>query len=199
MFLTETSTRHSLLKKHKHFRAKGPGLMQSNTSKLIAETNANPVDVDTYDPAPIRIEDDEDDDAVNLADIPVARTRQRTKRRRSRLVTDDDDVTEASGEDDAVSAIGVDSDADQPQAKRLREEKAAANHDDGNDDDKKKLAMDVTYEGFAIYGRVLCLVVKKKESNRPLQASHGDRDIGGQARMENWITSTQMPVGEDAT
>ena len=58
-------------------------------------------------------------------------------------------------------------------------------------DDKKKLAMQTTYDGFSIYGRVLCLVIKRKDKK-------GKNPIvnGGQAMMEDWISSTQMPPEE---
>ncbi|PTB68244.1 hypothetical protein BBK36DRAFT_1115017 [Trichoderma citrinoviride] len=191
VFLMETDTRHSLLSKHKFFREKGPSALQSNASKLIAETNANPIDVDASDFAPIRIEEDSDNEGVTLSDIPSANTRRQAKRQRSNTLEygDDDEFEDAS--DDADSVVDVDSDGHQPLPKRARGlENPPAEPDE--DDYKKKLAMDVSYEGFAIYGRVLCLVVKKKES-KPQQA------LGGQAKMENWITSTQIPVGEEAS
>lgn len=62
-------------------------------------------------------------------------------------------------------------------------------------DDKKKMAMDVSYDGFAIWGRVLCLIVKKRET----QGGKGnEKELGaGKAMMENWIASTQAPAGEE--
>src|SRR5271156_2518737 len=42
IFLTETSTRHSLLTKHKHFREKGKDGLKSNSDKLTgAEATSN--------------------------------------------------------------------------------------------------------------------------------------------------------------
>ncbi|KAH6609233.1 hypothetical protein Trco_002579 [Trichoderma cornu-damae] len=195
VFLTETSTRHSLLTKHKFFRQGAPSAMQSNASKLIAETNATPVDVDVHDFAPIRIEEDSGDEGAALSDIPPANPRRRAKRQRS-----DTAESDASGNfedaDDGSSASVTDVDSDshhQPLPKRPRGPTKPPAGPDGqfHDDYKKKLAMDVSYEGFAIYGRVLCLIVKKREAKT-------QQTLGGQARMENWITSTQIPVGEDA-
>ncbi|KAL6904593.1 hypothetical protein GGI43DRAFT_397636 [Trichoderma evansii] len=198
MFLMETSTRHSLLSKHKYFHDKGPSTIQSNASKLIAETNSSPIDVDASDFAPIRIEEDSDNEGIALGDIPSANTRRQAKRQRSKTVEDEDDedglfVSSDNEDDDDASVIDVDSDTRRP--KRLRGPmKPPASESEGqfHDDHKKKLAMDVSYEGFAIYGRVLCLIVKKKE------AKTAQQNLGGQAKMENWITSTQIPVGEDA-
>lgn len=101
-----------------------------------------------------------------------------------------------------------------PAAKRRRGD---ASEHEGPRDDKKKLAMDISYEGFAIYGRVLCLVVKRREdigggkgkgiagttgragassSTTPGWDGRGGRGGGEGGRagmMENWITSTQLP------
>lgn len=204
MFLMETSTRHSLLSKHKFFHDKTPSAIRSNASKLIAETNSSPIDVDASDFAPIRIEEDSDNEGIALSDIPSANTRRQAKRQRSNTVEDnededDDDEIEGSedgdGDGDGGDASVIDVDSDSRRPKRLRGPvKPPASESEGqfHDDYKKKLAMDVSYEGFAIYGRVLCLIVKKKEARTAQQ------NLGGQAKMENWITSTQIPVGEDA-
>ncbi|KAL7926841.1 hypothetical protein ACQKWADRAFT_278733 [Trichoderma austrokoningii] len=193
MFLMETSTRHSLLSKHKLFHDKGPSTIQSNASKLIAETNSSPIDVDASDFAPIRIEEDSDNEDVVLSDIPSANTRRQAKRPRSNTIEDDEDDDDDDFEDpdeEDASVIDVDSDSRRP--KRLRGP-VKPSEGESHDDHKKKLAMDVSYEGFAIYGRVLCLVVKKKDAKKTAQ-----QNLEGQAKMENWITSTQIPVGEDA-
>ncbi|PNP46286.1 hypothetical protein TGAMA5MH_02321 [Trichoderma gamsii] len=201
MFLMETSTRHSLLSKHKVFHDKGQSTIQSNASKLIAETNSSPIDVDASDFAPIRIEEDSDNEGIALSDIPSANTRRQAKRPRSNTIEDDDEddlfvnSDDDNGDEDDASVIDVDSDSRRP--KRLRgpvKLPASESERQFHDDYKKKLAMDVSYEGFAIYGRVLCLIVKKKDAKKTAQ-----QNLGGQAKMENWITSTQIPVGEDAT
>lgn len=195
MFLTETSTRHSLLSKQKHFREKAPRMMQSNSTKLISETNDEPIDVDaSNDPLVLR-EEESDDDKLNLAEIPLVGRPKRQRNNDPSYVNVED-----SNEEDELP-IEIDSDGGEPASKRVREAVGLASDDEDDEtDDKKKMAMDVTYEGFAIYGRVLCLVVRKRE-NKP----HSSRQTAtgsmteGQARMENWITSTQVPVGEDAS
>ncbi|KAG8422032.1 hypothetical protein J3459_010748 [Metarhizium acridum] len=197
MFLTETSTRHSLLTKKKHFREKGPHMMQSNSTKLIGETNIVPVDVDGGNEVPgLREEDSDDGDDVRLSDIPVASAQTRSKRHRDNVNSNariQNSHVEAEGQD----AIEIDSDADEPALKRTRFPDATDEDEDDDDDDKKKLTMDVSYEGFAIYGRVLCLVVRKRENKTPRPRHDGTNKPEGQASMENWITSTQIPVGED--
>ncbi|KAM4058530.1 hypothetical protein HRG_006506 [Hirsutella rhossiliensis] len=195
MFLTETSTRHSLLTKHKHFREKAPPTMQSNSTRLIGETDLVPVDVDAETAAPVLREQDSDDEGPRLAAIRLPETRARRKRQRNVAISGEDG--ESADDDGAASAIEIDSDADEPAPKRPR---GVMRPDDDDDDDKKKMAMDVSYDGFAIYGRVLCLVVKRRDGKaQPARSdARGSKSAGqGQARMENWISSTQMPVGEE--
>lgn len=62
-------------------------------------------------------------------------------------------------------------------------------------DDKKKLGFHTTYTGFAIWGKVLCLLVTRKGG--PGQQGTGSADGGGQALMDEWITATQMQQIED--
>lgn len=52
-------------------------------------------------------------------------------------------------------------------------------------DDKKKLALNTSYDGFSIYGRILCLVVKRK--GRKAQASAAP--AGGSQMMEQWVST----------
>lgn len=201
-----------------------------------------------------REESEGSDDAapVSLHDIPEApesgldegttaargtKRRRRQPARSGAVVLDEDD----NAEDSSVKAPGngdgdyvvVDSedenssrDGDDSQAEDgIRPPKRArAGGGEKEGEKKKKVALDVSYEGFAIYGRVLCLVVKRR-GNAPLSgarsaaaaasaASSGSgkapaasstlrRGVaaggGGQARMENWIASTQiMPEAEQA-
>jgi hypothetical protein len=57
------------------------------------------------------------------------------------------------------------------------------------EDDKKKLALNTTYDGFSIYGRILCLIVKRK-GKKATQSALG-APAGGSQMMENWV-STQV-------
>lgn len=237
LFLTETETRHSILTKHKHFRENPPNKLISNSSKLIGETNETPFDVDKEAVTePIVLREESDDDAgPKLDSIPsVDETPhpRRGKRRRTTVTEprahvqaddggddEDDDESEelfvGPSDEDEASPIEVGSDDEDevapPQSKRRKKHKdgsAAEQRATSEErDDKKKMAMDISFEGFAIYGRVLCLVVKKRDGlARPgvkagkRAAGAGasivqpdDNKPGGQAMMENWISSTQMP------
>lgn len=243
VFLTETSTRHTLVTKHKHFHDTTQTKLKSNSGRLISETNGAPIGLDMVaESAPIilREESDDEDAAVALADIPAideaasnSETR-RPKRARSNTHGDADADSTAghiSGEQsNQVEVISDDDYADEdddslfvqslaresPPAKR-RKPAAAHIATEGEHDDKKKLAMDISYEGFSIYGRVLCLVVKRRDgggaerterdasvstptaggsgSNRAKATSRGR----GQAMMEDFIMSTQIPAGTDVS
>ncbi|KAK8074721.1 hypothetical protein PG997_009384 [Apiospora hydei] len=62
------------------------------------------------------------------------------------------------------------------------------------------MAMDISYEGFSIYGRVLCLVVKRRDQSNATGSGGGGAigKGGGTAMMENFIISTQVPAGAEA-
>ncbi|KAJ4397427.1 hypothetical protein N0V93_001655 [Gnomoniopsis smithogilvyi] len=218
IFLTETSTRHSMLYKHKHFRDTTQTKLTSNSSKLVGASREAPVLVEGNETdmpsAPILREED-DDDVLALQDIPkvdqdtpvTTNTLPRTsKRRRGRgttlpkyddahqenstdatMISDDDALFVSQDEDSSE-----DDDMQPPQAKRRKDETSTA-EPESERDDKKKLAMDISYEGFSIYGRVLCLVVKQRGDSVGNKGRSVAAAGGQQAMMENWITSTQMP------
>lgn len=62
------------------------------------------------------------------------------------------------------------------------------------DDDKKKLGFKTTYEGFSIWGWVLCLFVIRKGG--PGQKKVG-AESNNQALMQDWIVSTQQQREDD--
>lgn len=206
MFLTETATRHSILMKHKHFRDKVPKRLQSNSSKLMGETREEPIDVDNAPQIPALLR--EEDDEVHLENVPSIQEKESgsaLRRKRHRDGTEesgsDFEPSEAEAGDDAEVQEIIDSDSESaPPTKRARQNTLLG--DDEEPDDKKKMAIDISYEGFAIYGMVLCLVVKKRDTSagigrtgRTGPATSSSTHPTGQAMMENWISSTQVPLG----
>lgn len=206
-----------MLYKHKHFRDTTQTKLTSNSSKLIGASREAPVDVEgeTNTPSPPVLREEDDEDELSLQDIPTieqeqeiataAQPRTSKRRRGSGLALssgyhnypqDSTDNTRIS--DDDVLFVSQDEneseddDTRPPQAKRRREETSATEHETGRDD-KKKLAMDISYEGFSIYGRVLCLVVKRRGDGVGNRGKGPAAAGSQQATMENWITSTQMP------
>lgn len=136
IFLTELSTSHDVLTRHKVFESRK--ITDGFGTKL----------------APVDVEEGEHSNA-NLDGIPAA--------------------------PDAALSVSDGSEIDALEG--------AAPYSAGPDDedDKKKMGMSTTYEGFRIYGRILCLVVKRK-------GSKGKEGVG-QAMLEEWISSTQAGEG----
>jgi hypothetical protein len=61
------------------------------------------------------------------------------------------------------------------------------------DEDKKKLGFKTTYDGFSIWGWVLCLLVTRKGG--PSQKKSDSN--AAQALMEEWIVLTQEQQEDD--
>ena len=102
-------------------------------------------------------------------------------------------------EDDDVSILGESSEEEinLSNIPRLGEDKSSQDDNkvvsdtDANDD--KKLAPRTTYDGFSIYGRVLCLVVKRKGPSMLLSSS---KTASSQQMIESWV-STQVAIQAD--
>jgi len=156
--------------------------MKSNSSKLTGDTNDAPIDVE------LRMEDEED--AVDLQDLPIA---EEPLSDAEGLFVSDDEAPRRSKRPRTTTIVESDDDftPEEPLSKRLKDTESLSLAEDQSDD-KKKMAMDTTYDGFSIYGRVLCLIVKRKDKTGKHPAI-----AGGQAMMEDWITSTQMPLHEE--
>lgn len=189
IFLTETSTRHSLLTKQKHFREPKKKL-QSNSHKLTGDTNDTPIEVED---GPVILREESEEEGLNLNDLPeieddiedslfVEEDTGPRRSKRARASTQASPPLESSPGFEPLA---------EPLSKRRRDKGAVPAEEES--DDKKKMAMNTSYDGFSIYGRVLCLVVKRKDKKGKGPAGLA----GGQAMMEDWITSTQMPVVQD--
>ena len=182
VFLTETSSRHSILRKMKTAKTE-TGRLGTTNGKLTGTRDA-PVEVGESAPGLIT-EESEENEGVRMADIPSAaageadETATLAKRESQEGLFVSDDSGEGS-----VDAQETSSSKDKGKAPIGEEE-------DGGDD-KKKLGMDTTYDGFSIYGRILCLVVKRRGTAKGKEMAGGT----GQAMMEDWIASTQMGEGQ---
>lgn len=127
------------------------------------------------DEGPVHIDDDADGDAapgvlvesdnesgINLAGVPEA--------------------TEVKGTEDHPKRRRASGDEMHPASKRKRPAQLS--------EDDKKLGLSTTYDGFNIWGWVLCLLVTRKgEKARTAKAAS---EASGQVLMEEWI-STQTP------
>ena len=193
IFLTETSTRHSLCTKRKVFEDKPR--IKSTGGKLTgwlggSEGKSIVIEDDEKVPQVLR----EEDDVVELADIPEVGG---GGKRKAFGVTDEGD--------DALFVSSSDEETFQTQrergSKRTKRSADRANAteplvtEDVDMDDKKKLAMNTSYDGFSIYGRILCLVVKRKGKKA---AQVPGAPAGGSQMMEHWVsTQAAQEVGLD--
>jgi hypothetical protein len=103
------------------------------------------------------------------------------------LVEDDDDVDlsaipAAPADLDDEDAVTIPSDNDGDDGGLFVSRKV----DVAGDDDTKKLGLKTMYDGFAIYGKILCLIVKRTSA-----PSNGKAGASSQVMMENWV-STQV-------
>ena len=83
----------------------------------------------------------------------------------------------------AEDAVSVSDASDKQSAGVPKEADGASDRDD-----KKQLGLTTAYNGFKIYGRILCLIVKRTGGTRVAQQANSG---GGKAMMEEWIASTQ--------
>ncbi|KAL5407963.1 hypothetical protein PMIN03_006822 [Paraphaeosphaeria minitans] len=142
IFLTEHSSRHSVLTKQKTFKDKPR--IQSKPGKLTNWLNAGnseqPLVIVDGPAEPVVIREEEDDEPINLANVP-----------------------EADGSEDQTTYT-VD-----------------------EQDRKKKLGLNTSYDGFSIYGRILCLVVKRRGVRH--QAGNSSVPASSQQMLENWVST----------
>jgi len=163
--------------------------IQSNSGKLTnwlaTGTNDQPIVINEVAADPIVIE--EEDDAVNMADIPEADLpRRSTRTKRSRSEADEGIANNASDSDEADLFVSETS------SKRSKQGAAPADAaevegEEESQDDKKKLELNTSYEGFSIYGRILCLVVKRR-GVRGGKGSAG-APVSSQQMLENWVST----------
>ncbi|KZM19704.1 uncharacterized protein EKO05_0004042 [Ascochyta rabiei] len=186
IFLTELSSRHSVMTKQKMFKDKPR--IQSNSGKLTnwltTGTSDQPmvINEDTTDPIVIG---EEDEVVVNLADIPEADTsaRRSTRTKRSRSEIGNHGASDVSDGEDMGLFV--------PETASKRGKTSAAPADiyeneaeEESQDDKKKLGLKTSYEGFSIYGRILCLVVKRRGARKGAGAL-----VSSQQMLESWVST----------
>jgi hypothetical protein len=189
MFLTEGLTRHSLITKQKQFSKKPK--IQSTGNKLTGWLNnsENPITLEDNDDVPAGLREEVEDEHT-LAGIPEVA--ENGKRKMNDEVLDDDPLFVSSDDEGTFQTQRV------APSKRRKRTKRRGNQVDSDEeaeaepeaeDDKKKLALNTTYDGFSIYGRILCLIVKRK-GKKATQGVAGV-PVGGSQMMEHWV-STQV-------
>lgn len=190
--------------------------MQSNSSRLTGNTNDEPIDLehpesdDAFEvlnkvpisnrDTPIILREESDDegglDQIPTADEVIGESEGESTRRSKRQRTTREDVDNDSG-DSLFEEEDSDSDVELRPSKKSKKGKDTdmiiEDEEGGASEDKKKMAMETRYDGFSIYGRVLCLIIKPRNPGK----GRGRPGFGGggSAMMEDWIRSTQLPNG----
>jgi len=150
-------------------------------------TSEDAIEVEGGDGNAVVIREESDEDENGALGLGVARS---GKRRRDEH--GDDSLFIQDEEIDVSEDEGF-----QPTNKRARTNAdGGGDEDDGEagEDDKKKLALNTSYDGFSIYGRILCLVVKRRGgANSRLQGGLADQN--GQQMLENWVSTQAAQEG----
>lgn len=183
--MTETSSRHALLKKDKRAKSEKPSLGTTKDRLTGAGTQDVPLDVEGGPDMPMVREESQEDAETALGDIPLAGN--------SPISGGAHGTTQGTRDTLFVSEEPEDEEfqAQRTPLPRHGKEESVPVEQGGREDDKKKMALNTTYDGFTIYGRILCLVIKR----RGIARGREQAGVSGQAMMEEWIASTQ--AGED--
>lgn len=161
--------------------------IQSNSGKLTnwltPGTSDQPVVINEVATDPILVEGEDDDDILNLADIPEA-PRHSTRAKRTRSKTEQGTIQQASDGEEGDLFIP------ETTSKRSESDTMSSEVVEENDDmkdDKKTLGLNTSYDGFSIYGRILCLVVKRRGGRNAAGAV--DAPVSSQQMLENWVST----------
>lgn len=177
VFLTEASARHAILRKEKKVKSEKAGLGTKEGRLTGPGTRNVPLEIGDDGRADYIRDESPEENEIDFTDIPAALDDGRNR-----------ESSRESGGDKQGLFLHDGSQAED--SRSLREDTTLPLMDDGGEDDKK-MALNTTYDGFWIYGRILCLVVKRRGEAAGKELAGG----AGQAMMEEWIASTQM--GED--
>lgn len=185
VFLTEVSARHAILRKEKRVKSEKAKLGTTEGRFTGEGTRDVPVEIGDGGADLIREEGQEGND-INLNDIPLEGGHA------------DGDLSPPNA--GSEQELFVSDDSDDSDEEKLRRNKSKSHRAefrqnptdvDDVEADKKKLALNTTYDGFSIYGKILCLVVKRRGMAKGKELAGG----AGKAMMEEWIASTQMGEG----
>ncbi|MCJ1336974.1 hypothetical protein MMC09_002252 [Bachmanniomyces sp. S44760] len=211
IFLTEGGTSHQILRKRKFFNEGKRERLGKVGGKMTGESKHGPVLVEDDDgeatqSAEVRREEDDEEEKIRLTDVPMeeADVDEIGNRRRERGQGNDLSRDEGTAHADTTQArhfLSSSSSSGSETPPRPATSRETLSVPEAEVDSKKKLALNTSYEGFSIYGRILCLVVKRKGGPAPRSSGGAGAKAGhggpgrGQTMVEDWITSTQVQVG----
>ncbi|QIW97583.1 hypothetical protein AMS68_003101 [Peltaster fructicola] len=173
LFLTDSYTRHSLITKQKHFGKKHA--IKSTGSKMtewLGNTTDSAIDVDNAVPGLLH---EDSEEMPKLTDLPE-------------LEVDETGKIGMTGNDDTLFVSSDDEETFATQKAAPRRQKLPTDEEEDNEiDDKKKLGLGTSYDGFSLYGKILCLIVKRKGQKKPAVADA--LPVGGSEMMESWVST----------
>ncbi|PYH49085.1 uncharacterized protein BP01DRAFT_288540 [Aspergillus saccharolyticus JOP 1030-1] len=163
LFLRESRTRHSLLTRHKEFENDvNSGPSKESAQSAVAGTAGGHI-----------LGESEEENDLQMQDIPEAGANEKGK---------------AGGKRARTTEERSESPNDKRTSKRRKDDDSVLQAEKAED---KKLQFRTNYEGFNIYGWVLCLLVTRKSDRVGLMP--GSSDL-----MEEWIsTQAQGDLIED--
>lgn len=185
VFLTEVSARHTLLRKEKIVKSEKTRLGIVGGKLTGAGTVDLPLEVDNAPELENLGVESPEEEPTNLRDIPMADHGEGSNSAEHSPASEQSLFVSDDSAEDGSSRIQRHQDA------RSKHEPTSIDPENSADD-KKKMLLHTTYDGFAIYGRILCLVVKRRGVSKGKDRGGGS----GQAMMEEWIASTQLVEGQ---
>lgn len=121
---------------------------------------------------------EESDEPTNLDDIPELPQTEQLGEQDNR-----EDTLFVHESDDSELAFQSQRSTESSRTLRSQRQKQSHGLDTQPSEDKKKLALRTYYDGFSIYGRVLCLVIRRRGTRISAAAA------SSQQLMENWIST----------
>lgn len=141
----------------------------------------------TDDDTDVPILREEDDEPINLDDIPDISTTEDRETGDVGIDTILVNDSEDSGQD--FQSCHQEDDGRHGENRAKLNNRGNSKAQDTACDDKRKLGIRTIYDGFSIYGRILCLMIKRR----------GGRVSAGvassQQLMENWISTQAAQEG----
>ena len=187
VFLTEGGTRHSLLVKQKGFsdktRMRGVKRRRGKAGKLVGwleGSKERPVELGLDGHG-----GEDEDEGEGEDDVVVRRESEDEDEGGGKTLEEYQDI----GDDEGF----------------VRTQRRNADIEAQQEDEKKKMALDLSYDGFAIYGKVLCLVVKRRGSGAKRKGGMGGSgsastleatEGSGRAMMETWVSTQAEAMAE---
>lgn len=151
----------------------------------------------------VREESNDDQPSLRMEDLPAATNEESPTHENEKEGEDEEDLFVSSPSPEPVAANRkrkqphTDSDLNAKTTSKPEPATFTTSNEETLDE-KKKMFLETEYDGFSIYGRILCLVVKRRGGAKGASssASNAMGSGQGQAMMEGWIASTQ--VGQEA-